>query len=158
MRPEQHVTLSLGSGVILWLLMQSWIAGVSCCLAGILIDLDHGFEFWLNRGFSLSLNEFLDFIYNGTSTKFYDAFHAYEYTFLLLWIATIPGFRELGWGLTAGYLLHLAADQCFNIHLNKWTYFLTYRVMVRFDSSRIVLSRPCNVPSPVAKAGRGLFR
>jgi hypothetical protein len=144
MRPNQHVTISVGSGVILGLLMRSWVSGVSCCIIGIFIDLDHYLDFWLNRGFTLSPKKFLDFCYHGTSKKFYDALHGYEYIPVLLWTSMLPGWRELGWGLTVGYCLHLVCDQCFNTHLNRWTYFLTYRFLIRFEASRIVLFNPFN--------------
>ncbi len=142
MRPNKHITISVGSGVILGLLMRSWVGGLSCCVVGIFIDLDHFLDFWLNRGFAVSPKKFLDFCFNGTSAKFYDALHGYEYIPLLVWIGTFPGLRNLGWGATVGYVLHLICDQCFNTHLNRWTYFLTYRILVRFDSSRIVLFYP----------------
>jgi hypothetical protein len=122
--------------------MRSWIAGLSCCLAGILIDLDHFLDFWINRGFSLSPRKFLDFCYYGTSTKFYDILHGYEFVPLLWWLSTQPALYEAGLGLLVGYSLHLLGDQFFNTHLNRWTYFLSYRLFHRFESSRIVLHNP----------------
>jgi hypothetical protein len=122
--------------------MRSWIAGLSCCLTGILIDLDHFLDFWINRGFSLSPRKFLDFCYYGTSTKFYDILHGYEFVPLLWWLSTQPPLREAGVGLLVGYSLHLLGDQFFNTHLNRWTYFLSYRLFHRFESSRIVLRNP----------------
>lgn len=142
MAPSQHVTVSVGSGVILGLLLRSWVAGLSCCLIGIFIDLDHFLDFWINRGFTLSIREFLDFCYRGTSATFYDLLHGYEYIPLYVWLTTFPVLRCLGWGLTVGYLLHLLCDQFFNTHLNRWTYFLSYRLFHRFDSSKIVLHSP----------------
>ncbi len=142
MKPDQHVTISVGSGVILGMLMRSWLAGVSCCLAGIIVDVDHYFDLWLNRGFTLSPRKLLDFCYNGESKKFYDIFHAYEYIPLLCWLSLASGHRNLAWGITLGYSLHLLGDQLFNTHLNRWTYFLSYRILNRFESASIVLSRP----------------
>jgi hypothetical protein len=140
--PDQHVTISVGSGVILGLLLRSWVAGISCCLIGIFIDIDHIFELWLNRGFSLDPRKLFDFCYNGTSKKFYDILHGYEYIPLYLWTCTIPGCRNLGWGLTTGYTLHLIADQLYNTHLNRWTYFLTYRAYHGFRFEKMVLYNP----------------
>ncbi len=142
MKPDQHVTISVGSGVILGILLQSWVAGISCCLVGILVDLDHYLDFWLNRGFSLNFRHLLDFCYHGTSAKFYDVLHGYEYIPLYVWIATLPGCRTLGLGLTVGYTLHLFGDVLYNSHLHRWTYFLTFRIWHRFESSKIVLYNP----------------
>jgi hypothetical protein len=142
MTPGQHAALSVSSGAILGLTLSSWTAGLSCCLVGIFIDLDHLFDFWINRGFSLSVREFLDFCYYGTSRTFYVILHGYEYIPLLLGLSIVPALRSLAWGLTAGYVLHLLGDQLFNKHLNRWTYFLSFRLYHRFASSRIVLGRP----------------
>jgi len=146
MKPDQHVTISVGSGVILGMLARSWVAGVSCCAVGIFVDLDHFLDFWLNRGFRLSIKEFLEFIYHGTSRKFFDLLHGYEYIPLLCWLAFQPGFRNLGLGMTVGYVLHILGDQFFNNHLNRWTYFISYRIFHRFESSRVILSRPFPAP------------
>lgn len=148
MKPDQHVTISVGSGVILGMMLRSWVAGVSCCLVGIFVDVDHYFDFWLNRGFSLSPQKLLDFCYNGETSKFFDVLHAYEYIPLLLWLAFLPGYRNLGIGMTLGYVLHILGDQLFNTHLNRWTYFLTYRIIHGFASDRIVLSKQFARPQP----------
>ncbi len=142
MTPSQHAAVSAGSGILLGLILRSWVAGLSCCLMGIFIDLDHLFDFWINRGLSLSVRSFLDFCYRGTSATFYVILHGYEYIPLYLWLTTMPDLRTLGWGLTVGYTLHLLGDQFFNRHLNRWTYFLTYRLVHRFDYSRLVLCNP----------------
>ncbi len=142
MTPDQHVTISLGSGVILGLLLKSWVAGISCCLIGVFIDVDHLFELWLNRGFTLDPRKLFDFCYYGTSKKFYDILHGYEYIPFYAWISTLPGCRQLGWGLTTGYVLHLLGDQFYNAHLHRWTYFLTYRAFHRFRFEKMVLYNP----------------
>jgi hypothetical protein len=141
MKPDQHITISVGSGVILGMLSRSWVAGVSCCMIGIFIDADHFFDLWLNRGFTLSPRKLLDFCYHGESRKFFALLHGYEYIPLLIWLAFLPGYGHLGLGLSAGYVLHLLGDQFFKNHLDGRTYFLSYRLWNRFESSRIVLSR-----------------
>ena len=142
MKPSYHVVASVGSGALVGLARHSWIAGVACCFIGIFIDLDHWIDFWLNRGFSLSPKEFFDFCYRGTSRRFYDLLHGYEFIPLYWLVTRLPGLGELGWGLTIGYTLHLFGDQLFNTHLNRWTYFFLYRLAHRFDSSAIVLYNP----------------
>jgi membrane-bound metal-dependent hydrolase YbcI (DUF457 family) len=146
MKPDQHVTISVGSGVILGMLSRSWVAGTACCLVGIFVDLDHYLDYWLNRGFSLNVKKLMDFCYNGTSRKFYDVLHAYEYIPFLCWLAFTPGYRNLGLGMTVGYILHILGDQFFNSHLNRWTYFMTYRILHRFEWSSIAMSRPSAEP------------
>jgi hypothetical protein len=142
MTPKQHVALSVGSGLALGWGMRSWIAGASCCLIGIFIDLDHLFDFWVERGFSLSPGKFFDLCYRGTSRRFYDLLHGYEFIPLYWLITRVPGLADLGWGLTVGYTLHLLGDQFFNTHLNRWTYFFVYRLAHRFDWRVMVLRNP----------------
>jgi hypothetical protein len=110
----------------------------------MLVDVDHIFDFWLDRGLSLSPAEFFDFCYRGTSHRFFAIFHGYEFVPVLLGLSTISGWESIGAGLTAGYILHLLADQLFNTHLSRWTYFFTYRLHHRFEWKKIVrnLSEP----------------
>ena len=138
MVPVQHVAVSVGSGVILGLLMRSWSAGAACCFIGIFIDADHFFDFWNNRGFRVSVREFLDFCYHGTSRRFFDLLHGFEFIPAIWALTTLPGWHNLGWGLTVGYTIHLLCDQFCNTHLNRWTYFFCYRLFVGFDARRIV--------------------
>ena len=142
MTPSQHVALSLVSGTALGLARGSWVAGAACAGIGIFIDLDHLFDFWVERGFSLSPGKFFDFCYRGTSRKFYDLLHGYEFIPLYWLITRVPGMADLGWGLTVGYTLHLLGDQFFNTHLNRWTYFFVYRLAHRFDWRVMVLRNP----------------
>jgi len=145
-KPSQHVAVSIGAGVVLGLLLRSWIAGISCLLIGIFIDLDHLLDFWLNRGFSLRPSEFFDFCYRGTSRKFYDILHGWEFVPLIWLLTRFPRLEELGWGLTTGYALHLLGDQLFNGHLHRWTYFWSFRLFHGFESSKIVLHSPFAEP------------
>jgi hypothetical protein len=140
--PKQHFAVSIGSGVILAALLRSWTAGLACFTAGVFIDLDHFIDFWLNRGFSLDPAKLLDFCYYGTSKKFFDVLHGWEYVPLLLWVSTGSRASHIGWGVTVGYTLHLIGDQFFNTHLHPCTYFISYRAFHRFESSRIVLKNP----------------
>jgi len=138
---SHHVAVSVGSGILLGAILRSWVAGVSCCLVGVFIDLDHLLDFWIERGFSLSPGKFFDFCFHGTSRRFFDILHGYEFIPFMAWITTLPASRDLGWGLTVGYTLHLLGDQIFNTHLHRWTYFFTFRLYHRFDWKKIALAR-----------------
>lgn len=142
MKPSQHVALSLVSGTALGLAQGSWVAGTACAAIGILIDADHLVDFWIERGFSLNPRKFFDFCYRGTSRKFYDILHGYE--FIPVWWAlpAAAGLDDLAWGLAVGYALHLLGDQLGNRHLHRWTYFLTFRAWHRFEWKKIVLQHP----------------
>lgn len=142
MAPNQHVTISVGSGVIFGLLTRSWAAGAACCLMGILTDLDHLLDFWINRGLNFSVRGFFEFNYHGTSRRFFDIFHGYEFIPVLCYVTVSAGWGYAGWGMTLGYTIHLLSDQFFNNHLSRWTYFMTYRLYHRFESSKIVLRSP----------------
>ncbi len=142
MSPAQHVTVSVTVGAILGLFLRSWAAAFSCCIAGIFIDLDHLIDFWVNRGFSVNIRQFFDFCYRGTSSTFCIVLHGYEYIPFFLWFGSVPACRNIGWGLTLGYTLHLLGDQFFNTHLSRWTYFFSYRLYHRFAWNKIVRHNP----------------
>ena len=140
--PARHLAVSAASGAILTLWLHSWVAGITCTIVGVFVDIDHFLDFWLTCGFSLNLKRFLDFSYYGTSRRFLVIFHAYEYIPVCLWLATFPEIRYFGWGLTSGYVLHLLCDQVGNRGLHRYTYFLSYRLVQRFEFRKLVLRRP----------------
>ena len=142
MKPSQHAALSIVSGGLVGVALGSWPAAVSCALIGFFIDLDHCLDFWLERGLRLDPREFFDFCYRGTSRKFYDLLHGWEFIPLLWLLTRVEAWSDVGWGLTVGYTLHLLGDQLFNRHLHRFTYFFLYRLRHRFDWSRIVLPGP----------------
>lgn len=142
MSPTGHAVVSAGAAAVTAIALRSWSAGAACFLAGVLVDLDHYVDFWMNHGLVLSPRRFFEFCYYGDSPTFVDLLHGYEYIPPLLWLCTVPGMRDVGIGLTVGYSLHLLCDQLFNRHLHRWTYFLAYRAFHRFDSKRIVLFNP----------------
>jgi hypothetical protein len=138
----QHGAVSAVAAAAVGVFLHSFPAAAACFACGVLVDLDHFVDFWMNRGFSLSAREFFDFCYYGTSPTFVDLLHGWEYlATLLCLIAVAPG-RNVMVGLTTGYALHLLGDQIFNRHLHRYTYFLSYRIYHRFDSRRIVLFNP----------------
>jgi hypothetical protein len=139
---KQHVAVSAVSAVAVGVFFRSSSAAAACLSCGVLVDLDHFIDFWMNRGFKLNPGEFFDFCYYGTSPTFVDLLHGWEYVPLLAGLIALPGWRNVAIGATVGYSLHLLGDQIFNRHLHRYTYFLSYRIYHRFDSRRIVLSNP----------------
>ncbi len=133
MSPTAHIIISTATGSIYGLIMQSWIGGIICFLAGILIDIDHWFDYCLHKGKpSMDVKEFLDYCMYHWRGRIYLIFHSYEFM-LLLWILTTV-LEWPFWWISAlfGMSVHLVLDQVFN-DVDPLVYFWIYRMRKNFS-------------------------
>ena len=134
MRPIGHVVTSAVSAGIVSSVTQSIMAGLSCFVAGVLIDLDHLMDYYLFKGFTLSYREFSQAMYQVLLPRHILLLHSYE-LILLYWIWIIlAGIGPVGWGVGVGLTVHLVMDQLFNKH-SPGAYFFIYRAINGFRTS-----------------------
>ena len=138
MKTRYHIIASAGISIGFQAAGHSWPATLGCFLSGVLIDTDHYLEYWvIRKKFPFRFKDLVDFCFDTTVTKLYLIFHAYEYLFIL-W--SLIYFFDLGliWvGLAIGLTIHLLLDQCFN-PIRPLCYFLTFRIMNKFEKSKIL--------------------
>ena len=123
MGPIGHTAISsvVAGGVYLATKSPS-AAGITLGV-GVLLDLDHLFDF-------------LAWYVNPRQTRVYFLLHAWEYGLI--------GLAVLGWvyyhpfflAAVFAQLAHVATDH-FHNGLSRWAYFVSYRIIVRFDAGRI---------------------
>ena len=105
-------------------------------MAGVLIDIDHFFDFAMNHPLR-ELRHFFRIMYAGDLRKLYVPFHSYELLVLLWCVVLAVPLGAVGLGLSIGLTQHLLCDQIFN-HVYPYTYFLSARVWLRFEDKLLV--------------------
>lgn len=106
-------------------------------LAGIFIDIDHFFDYYLNKGFSLNIIDFYYTCIDFKFTKFYVIFHSFELSLILLLVAIMHPTNLMWWGIAIGVSQHLILDVIGNKIALKG-YFFTYRLIKKFNLRRLI--------------------
>lgn len=123
MGPVGHSAISAGIGVGVWGVTGSPAAGGVALGVGVLIDVDHLFDFyrWYIRR---------------KKGKIYLFFHAWEYSIAGLLLVGLLYYHPVFLAAMLAHLGHVATDH-FHNRLAPWSYFITYRAFVGFDAARI---------------------
>ena len=112
-------------------------------VVGMFLDIDHIFDIILASG---NFKEIITGHYFATSQKAYVLLHSWE--LLIPWWGYIcwktshhssgskNNLYPLGWAVTLAFVGHLLIDQfSYNTHL--FTYFISYKIFVNFDLSKL---------------------
>ena len=115
MSPVKHVMASGVTSALFFAATRSVGGSIACFLSGILIDIDHVFDFYIERKrVCKSLKELYDFCLLDKTGKLYLIFHAYEWVGLL-WLAVILSkFHPVWLGIAVGISVHMLFDQLIN--------------------------------------------
>lgn len=137
MRPISHVLISGGVTAIFSLWARSWTAALACFLSGILIDLDHHLDYFLARKkLPFNYKKVVHFLMNENYPKVKVFLHSYE-LIALWWVAIfVFGLNYVWKGVAIGFTTHILCDVFAN-PLKPSSYFLTYRILNRFERERL---------------------
>ncbi len=136
MKIEHHVTLSTVISGILFAVFKSWELSITSFIAGILIDIDHVIDYFIEHGLRSNLKEFLPYFYKEKHRKITLLFHGWEWLFCLGAAAILTEFNPYVTGVLIGYGHHIAFDYFYN-KTSVWTYSLIWRWKKNFDSQTI---------------------
>jgi len=144
MLPSRHVALTVPLSVGVWFFTRSPLAGFLCFASGVLIDIDHLFDYIVNFG---STNLSPKAIYRGCkklanvneSKRLHLFFHAIEMG-IILWLATIVTKNIYLFALALGYSGHLLLDVP-NARIKPSSYFMTIRIINGFKTIKFVRDR-----------------
>lgn len=144
MKTSTHVYSSAILGGTVYALTQSVQMAVATFASGVLIDLDHLFDFLVFSKERFSIKNFYSWCYNGKWEKITLLCHSYELYLALGIIAYFyPNHILIGFLLGGG--LHLILDQIGNrIYGFRFPmfYFLTYRCYMGFHKSKLLVKQP----------------
>lgn len=137
-KPRGHLTTSLGLGALFWARSRDWRTMVIALGFGVLIDLDHLFDYWYaQRRPQIDLAEFMTSRYWRRSGRLFVLFHAFEYLpFVFLAFQALKG-RRWAMAATVAMSSHVLADHLAN-DLRPLGYFITYRIKHRFRAAEII--------------------
>lgn len=103
-------------------------------VAGTLVDLDHGYDYWRDDGFNLNVRRFLGYFESRGPTYLFLGLHGWEWPLGLLAALPLLSAPLWVWTFCAGWLSHLLLDQRFNRRQNPRCYFFAYRMGRRFSA------------------------
>jgi hypothetical protein len=103
-----------------------------CFLVGILVDVDHFFDYVRDTGWNLNLKQFFNYSYGAKYERFYLFLHAYEHLILIAIIIVISNYNIFIIAAGVGFTQHLIFDQIIN-PVKPMAYFLTYRLKNKFS-------------------------
>ena len=123
MGPLGHAVISGALGVGVGAAAGSPEAGATALGVGVLMDVDHLFDFyrWYVRG---------------KGKRIYMLFHAWEYSAAGVIALAVVFFHPLFLALVLAHLVHVATDH-FHNRLPPWAYFISYRIARKFDTAYI---------------------
>jgi len=131
-----HLFLSLLAGFGCFLIFANpWLILIAV-LTGLLIDLDHFFDYFNYFGWS-GLTHLKKFFQVGTyldpKGKVYTLLHGFEYVIIFWFLGSLSGINGLNWAISISYLFHLLWDNFSLRNHHPLAYFFIYRLINKFD-------------------------
>jgi membrane-bound metal-dependent hydrolase YbcI (DUF457 family) len=131
----QHTGISAILGAGLWCLAGPW-AAAACLVAGVLVDLDHLFDYAMNYPWRrFHPRHFFHAFRLEVLDRVFVLLHAWELVAAVWLAAWWSGWEPMLLGAAVGLGVHLLLDQIFNAH-NPAAYLLAYRLLHRFEGRR----------------------
>ena len=132
-----HTIISGVVGTGFWATTRSRMAVFISFFCGILIDVDHIFDYWIvKRRIPRSYHDLLNYCAKEKEGKLYLVFHSYEIIFLL-WIGVVMHpFSFMWWAFAVGMTVHVLADNIGNPY-RPFALFFIYRLHYGFEKKYI---------------------
>jgi len=134
---EHHALVSLGFGLAFYFVFKSFGSALVCFFAGVLVDVDHYFDYVRDRGLNFNLKRFFEYGYGLEYERLFIVFHAYEYFVPLAIILVLSDYNLFVAAVFAGFAQHLLFDQ-FTNPVKPLAYFITYRLKNSFSKQSIL--------------------
>ena len=123
MGPVGHTVISGTLGVVVGAATGSPAAGATVLGVGVMMDVDHLFDFY-------------QWYVKGKGNRIYLLFHAWEYSAAGVIALAAAFYHPLFLALVLAHLAHVATDH-FHNRLPPWAYFISYRIAKKFDTAHI---------------------
>jgi len=128
---RHHIIVSGVIGGIWFYVFRTIPDAMLCFFSGFLIDIDHLFDYYANRSFTLNIKKIHDACRNKELERFYILFHGAELIFLLWGGVFLSGMNRYLMAIAVGVSQHMFFDYLFN-PIKPAAYFLSYRISKRF--------------------------
>lgn len=110
MKIQHHIVSSALIASILYLFFKSWNMALICFLSGILIDLDHIYDYTREFGFPFKIKDFFNTAYDGEVSRWTVVLHSWEVLFLIGIIAWFTNWNPWITGVLVGFGHHIVLD------------------------------------------------
>jgi hypothetical protein len=137
MKLEHHTAISVVIAGILYMIFKSWSLAISSLLTGILIDLDHLFDYFFIHNTRFNIKDFFDYFYEERHQKLVMIFHGWEWLILLGIIAKLTNWNPVITGILIGFVQHIILDIIFNVPTSLRAFFVLWRYKNNFESKSI---------------------
>ncbi len=149
MRVSSHVKISGVMGIGVYAYTGEPVPSAACFLGGWLFDIDHLLDWLMNYGPTLDYARVVNNFARNRHRRLYVIFHSWEYVIGLFVLHVLYGLPPWAAYATLGYVCHMTLDQIFNGPKRSLTYFLTYRIFHRFNSSFFFMRGDASTPLSV---------
>lgn len=137
MRVRAHIATSAVLGGALYFLFRSVPVSISALLSGVLIDLDHVLEGYINFGGRFNIWHTIKIAEACEFKKLHLFLHSYELLLIISVLMVLFRISGIWLGICAGLLLHIILDSIFN-ELYPNGMFLIKRWQAAFEPSKIL--------------------
>lgn len=135
MKLEHHIAISIPVSLSVLYFTKSIFYFFFSLAVGILLDVDHIYDY-VREEKRFDLKHLFIKSYLGDFKKMYLFFHAYEYVPVVFLIGFLMNNYTFPFVFSVSYLFHLLPDQFAN-NTKPFGYFLTYRILVKFEMKKI---------------------
>lgn len=132
MGPIGHTIITLPIAASVYVASHDAVAAGATFVAGVCIDVDHGLDYFLARGFKVDLAAIREGAYFREAGRAIVFLHSYELILIAALSALLLGSPVLGLGVALGALVHLATDAAF-YKFTPLCYSLAYRAARGFS-------------------------
>ena len=130
--PQYHFLASIVLAAIVFHFTKSPEASFFCFASGFILDADHVIDFWLYRK-KITIDREIFQHFHGRFGRIYLFLHSFELAALTVILGLLnPQNMILFAALALGLISHLVMD-FISYDLHSLSYFLTYRILKRFD-------------------------
>lgn len=136
-----HYLLAAASAVVTFLWLKSLPWSIFSASISVFLDLDHLFDFWRARGFTIDARKFIAETRDGgkyfeDAGKIFILLHSWELLILVWAVAIIVNHPCLGISFSLGFVPHLLWDQV-TVAKKPLMYSFIFRVLNHFDLGKI---------------------
>ncbi len=141
MKPIGHAAITLTLGGILYKYSHSFTGFLSFFITGILVDMDHYFDYIRENGLSFNPGKvYKNCAYHGHFKKLFLFLHSYELLIVMM-LALLSFNLNIIWTyVTLGLASHLLTDQITNPVL-PFSYFFSFRMINGFRTEKVFLTK-----------------
>ena len=135
MKGEHHLLVSAVAAGAIYAATRSLPMSAAFLAAGVLLDLDHWIDYWVEYGGRFDVRHFVVAVSTKDFRRAFIFLHAWEGVILAAFLTWRSGWSPWLAGLTLGWGIHLLLDQLNNAP-SPWGYSLLWRGLGRFDYKR----------------------